>query len=139
MRWYEIIILIIAILLVIVPIVTHFVKKKNGSLKCECGHLQSECGKTCTSCNKVNEEIRKLIDNNPIKHKYIVYINGMKCGMCETHINDVIRSSFNVTYVKSYRDKKMTIITSELSLNMDELTKIISNEGYDVVSINQLM
>ena len=66
MEWFEPLIIVGAVFLVLLPIITHFVKKKNGTLKCECGHLRNECVSDCTKCaintkeiiNKCNRELK---------------------------------------------------------------------------------
>ena len=45
--------------------------------------------------------------------KTVVKIDGMMCGMCESHINDAIRQHFAVKKVKSSKRKKETVIVSE--------------------------
>jgi copper chaperone CopZ len=40
-------------------------------------------------------------------------IEGMACGMCEAHINDVVRNNFPVKKVTSSRQKKQTVILTE--------------------------
>ena len=40
-------------------------------------------------------------------------IEGMHCGMCETHVNDAIRKAFPVKKVKSSAKKSTTEIVSE--------------------------
>ena len=34
--------------------------------------------------------------------KTIVKVEGMMCGMCESHVNDAIRAAFNVKKVNSF-------------------------------------
>lgn len=138
MKWFEVLIIIVAIALVIAPIVTHIVKKKNGTLKCECGHLQKDCVNDCGKCKSLIAEINKNKNDLKFKHKYLIHINGMKCGMCESHINDVIRKNFNVNYVKSFRNNNLTIITTNEEIRFDSIDEVIKNEGYDVVSIEKL-
>ena len=128
MKWFEPIILIIAILLVVMPIARYFVNKKNNTLKCECGHLQSECTKNCITCSLTKKS------NNTLT--YIVGVEGMKCGMCESHINDLIRKEFNVEKVKSSRKLNQTIIESKCFININDIKKAINNSGYNVVSIH---
>lgn len=60
MQWFEPLIAVGAVLLVVLPIASHFIKKKKGTLKCECGHLRSECVSDCTKCSINTKEI---IDN----------------------------------------------------------------------------
>ena len=40
----------------------------------------------------------------------IVKVDGMMCGMCEGHINDAIRSHFQVKKVSSSHSKGQTVI-----------------------------
>jgi len=130
MKWFEPIIIVVAILMVLIPIVTHFVKKKKGTLKCECGHLQSECTGKCESCNSHN----KTKKNKTLK--YILNVEGMRCGMCETHINDVIRNNIDVKRVKSFRRTNTVIIESYTIINVVYVKKLINDSGYTVSSIS---
>lgn len=45
--------------------------------------------------------------------KITLKIDGMMCGMCESHVNDCIRRSFNVKKVKSSHIKNETVIITE--------------------------
>ena len=40
-------------------------------------------------------------------------IDGMMCGMCESHMNDAIRNNFDVKKVTSSHSKKQTEVISE--------------------------
>ena len=46
--------------------------------------------------------------------KTILTIDGMMCGMCESHVNDAIRANFNVKKVRSSHAKNRCEILSEL-------------------------
>ena len=39
-------------------------------------------------------------------------IDGMMCGMCESHMNDAIRNNFDVKKVTSSHSKKQTEVIS---------------------------
>ena len=52
--------------------------------------------------------------------KTIVKIDGMMCGMCESHVNDKIRNSFKVNSVKSSHVKGESVILTESKLNEAE-------------------
>ena len=135
MQWFEIIIALVAFILVIGPIITHFIKKKKGTLKCECGHYQSECVGNCTNCQIHNYESKK---SSHAKLTYSIILNGMKCGMCESHVNNIIRREFNVISVKSSRKKGRTIIVSKNIVNLVKLKKLLIDSGYEVLSIKLL-
>ena len=42
-----------------------------------------------------------------------IKIDGMMCGMCESHVNDAIRRAFNVKKVTSSHTKGQTVILAE--------------------------
>ena len=62
-------------------------------------------------------------------------IDGMMCGMCESHINDAIRREFKVKKVTSSHTKKQTVILTEKPLDEEKLRKVIDDTGYKVMSI----
>lgn len=131
MKWFEPIIIIIAILLVIIPIILHFKNKKNNTLKCECGHYQKDCINNCSLCSLDKEKLAK----NKGPYTYILMIKNMRCGSCETHINDIIRKNFKVSKVRSNRRKNQTIIISESLLSFVDVKKAINDSGYIVSSM----
>ena len=67
MQWFEPLIAIGAIALVVTPIISHFVKKKKGTLKCECGHYRKDCSGNCNTCNvstkDMLEKCRRELEN----------------------------------------------------------------------------
>lgn len=67
----------------------------------------------------------------------IVRVDGMMCGMCESHINDAVRSHFQVRKVSSSHTKGRTVIQSQEPLDQEQLRQVIDATGYkalDVVS-----
>lgn len=62
----------------------------------------------------------------------ILKIDGMMCGMCESHINDVVRKTANIEKVSSSHTKGETVIVSEQSLDIEALRKAIAETGYTV-------
>ncbi len=65
----------------------------------------------------------------------VLKIEGMACGMCESHINDAIRNNFSVKKVKSSHKKGETVIKSEQPLDAEKLKKVIADTGYTLVSV----
>ena len=45
--------------------------------------------------------------------KITMKIDGMMCGLCESHINDAIRREFKVKKVTSSHTKRQTVILTE--------------------------
>ena len=68
--------------------------------------------------------------------KTTLIIQGMSCGMCEAHINDVIRRNFVVKKVASSHKKKRAEIISEQELDAQKLKEVIGATGYAVESIS---
>ena len=67
--------------------------------------------------------------------KITMGIDGMMCGMCESHINDAIRREFKVKKVTSSHTKKQTVILTEKPLDEERLRKVINDTGYKVTSV----
>lgn len=65
-----------------------------------------------------------------------VRISGMMCGMCEAHINDVIRSKFSVKKVSSSHTKGQTVILSDAPLDECALRSAITQTGYVVLGVS---
>ena len=63
-----------------------------------------------------------------------VQVSGMRCGMCEAHVNDAVRAAFRVKKVTSSRKTGQTVILSETPLNPEKLWQTINATGYIVLS-----
>ena len=63
--------------------------------------------------------------------KTTLKIDGMMCGMCESHVNDAIRQAFKVKKVTSSHTKNQTEIISEEALDEEKLKKVITETGYE--------
>ena len=61
-------------------------------------------------------------------------ISVFLCGMCESHINDVIRREFKVKKVSSSHTKGIAEIISENEIDEEKIKKAIADTGYDVTS-----
>lgn len=68
--------------------------------------------------------------------KTVLKIDGMMCGMCEAHVNDVIRKVVpEAKKVKSSHAKGESSFLSETTPNMDEIVTAIAETGYTVQSV----
>lgn len=67
--------------------------------------------------------------------KITIDIEGMACGMCESHVNDAIAKAFDVKSVTSSHKKKQTEIISKTSIDEDKLRNTIEATGYKVLAI----
>ena len=67
--------------------------------------------------------------------KMIIEVEGMSCGMCESHINDTVRRHFEVKKVISSHKAGKTEIIVEVPLDEEKLKKVIHETGYEVLSV----
>ena len=67
--------------------------------------------------------------------KITLEIEGIACGMCESHINDAVRKAFAVKKVSSSHTKGRTEILAESPLEEEKLKAAIEATGYTVRSI----
>ena len=63
--------------------------------------------------------------------KTVVKIDGMACGMCESHMNDSIRNNFKVKSVKSSHSNKESVVVSE------KMKKVVTDTGYTFVGMSE--
>lgn len=64
--------------------------------------------------------------------KITVQVEGMMCGMCESHINDAVRKAFPVKKVTSSHTKGETVILTETEIPEEALRAAIDQTGYQV-------
>lgn len=62
--------------------------------------------------------------------KITLDVEGMACGMCETHINEAVRNAFPVKKVTSSHTKKQTVIIAENDIDEQKLREVIEKTGY---------
>lgn len=67
--------------------------------------------------------------------KVTLNIDGMQCGMCESHVNDVVRRTINPKKVTSAHVKGQTVILCDDEPNEAALTQAIAEQGYRVLGI----
>ena len=67
--------------------------------------------------------------------KTVLTIDGMACGMCESHVNDAIRNALRVKKVTSSHAKGETEILSEEPLSEEELHRVLDGTGYTITAI----
>ena len=61
---------------------------------------------------------------------------GMKCGMCETNVNDAVRKAADLKKVRSLRVSGLTEIICDDNTDVDKIVSAIKNDGYDVKEVN---
>ena len=68
--------------------------------------------------------------------KITLKIDGMACGMCESHVNDTVRKHFAVKKVSSSNSKGLTEIIADNIMDEDALRAAIGKTGYTVLSVD---
>ncbi|MBQ8311422.1 MAG: heavy-metal-associated domain-containing protein [Clostridia bacterium] len=69
--------------------------------------------------------------------KVTLKIDGMMCGMCESHVNDVIRREHKVKKVTSSHSKGETVILCDCAPDEERLRTAIAKTGYTLLSVTQ--
>ena len=72
-------------------------------------------------------------DENMIKTT--VKVDGMMCGMCESHVNDSVRNAIEVKKVSSSHKKGTTEILTEQPVDEEKVKAAIEATGYKVLGI----
>ena len=62
-------------------------------------------------------------------------IEGMQCGMCESHVNEAIRNAFAVKKVTSSHTKGETVILSNEPLDESRLRDVLAPTGYALLQV----
>ena len=148
---------VLAVLVIIVGLIIYkMIKdKKSGKSSCSCGGSCSGCGMagSCHSPAKsgsntdaaLNSGLEitgsgaapiQIEDRNVIK-KITIEIDGMMCGMCESHINDAIRSNLNVKKLKTSHATGLSEFLTNDVVSDERLKDIITKTGYRVLGIKR--
>ena len=67
--------------------------------------------------------------------KITVKVEGMMCGMCESHVNNAVRRAFPVAKVTSSHKRGETVILAEAAPEEARLRQVIEAAGYTVGEI----
>lgn len=68
--------------------------------------------------------------------KTVLKVDGMMCGMCESHMNDLVRKNFNIKKVTSSVKDGETVVISEENLDIPFLKKEIKGIGYELIDVH---
>ena len=69
--------------------------------------------------------------------KITLGVDGMMCGMCESHVNDAVRKAFPVKKVTSSHSKGQTVILTEQDLDEQAVRDAVNATGYTVMSFSK--
>lgn len=66
--------------------------------------------------------------------KLTLKVDGMRCGMCEAHLNDAIRNAFRVKKVSSSHQRGEMIVIAKEAPTEAEIARVIAGTGYTLLS-----
>ena len=69
--------------------------------------------------------------------KITAKIEGMKCPMCEAHVNECVKKAFDVKSVESSHANDETVILAEKPVDHAALQEEIEKMGYKVIEISE--
>ena len=64
-------------------------------------------------------------------------MDGIMCGMCESHVNDAVRKALHVKKVTSSHSKGQTVILTENDIDEGALRSAIGATGYEVKAVSK--
>ena len=67
-------------------------------------------------------------------YKTTLKIDGMMCGMCESHINDTIRKAVPVKKVSSSHTRGEAVVITDEQLDVEAVKAAVHATGYEVQS-----
>ncbi len=70
-------------------------------------------------------------------NKYIIGIDGMGCGMCEIHVQNIIRKNIVVKKVKASHNKNKVVVIAEANLSREDFEIIFDKTGYMITSFER--
>lgn len=79
-----------------------------------------------------DSNLKFMSDKNWIR--LTLRVEGMHCGMCESHVNDVVRRVPGVKKVDSSHTKQQTVVVLETSADREAIKEAITKQGYRVFS-----
>ena len=65
-------------------------------------------------------------------YKITLKVDGMRCGMCETHVNEAVRKVAAVKKVQSSHAKNQTVIIAGEEIDVTAVKNALSALGYYV-------
>lgn len=67
--------------------------------------------------------------------KYTFKIDGMKCGMCEAHVCDIIRKNIEAKKVKASHKKNEASFVLDNDADISKVIEQIKARGYNVLDV----
>ena len=71
-------------------------------------------------------------------NKYILGIDGMRCGMCEMHVEEAITKNLVVKKARASRFKNQLIVFTESNLSEEDFKCVLDPIGYRITSFERV-
>lgn len=62
-------------------------------------------------------------------------VDGMRCGMCESHVNDAVRKACAIKKVTSSHTKGKTVVVAADDTDVNAIVNAIASQGYNVTDV----
>ncbi len=72
-------------------------------------------------------------------NKYVLGIDGMRCGMCEMHVEETITKNLKVKKANASHLKNQLVVITELNLTIDDFKAILDPTGYRITSFDRMV
>ncbi|MCR5348101.1 MAG: hypothetical protein K6E59_00605 [Bacilli bacterium] len=70
-------------------------------------------------------------------NKYILGIDGMRCGMCEMHVEEAVAKAVPVKKAKASHIKNQLIVITEREMSQMDFENVFAPTGYRVTSFQK--
>ena len=70
-------------------------------------------------------------------NKYLLGIDGMRCGACVATINNLMRKNFKIKKIVTSRFLGETEIISEQDISMEDFHRVLDPTGYQLISYSK--
>lgn len=70
-------------------------------------------------------------------NKYVLGIDGMRCGMCEMHVEEALRKNLKIKKAKASHFKNEVVVFSLLNLSEEDFKKVLDPTGYVIISFRR--
>lgn len=71
-------------------------------------------------------------------NKYILGIDGMRCGMCEMQVEEAITKNLVVKKARASRFKNQLIVFTESNLSEEDFKCVLDPIGYRITSFERV-
>ena len=79
---------------------------------------------------KCTKNIERCIQKMKTLYKYVLSVRGMRCGMCEVHIEEHVSRNIKDVKVSAKRSKKQVTITSKEPIEENTINQVMKDSGY---------